>query len=68
MQTIALFFLASVAVGGVVWVFVYPILSGERKAEQRMANVAKAEPAARATRGQPEIPPRRHRKYPQGVR
>jgi tight adherence protein B len=51
MQTIALFFLASVAVGGVAWVFIYPILSGERKAEQRMANVAKAEPAARATRG-----------------
>jgi tight adherence protein B len=51
MQTIALFFLASVAFGGVAWVFVYPILSGERKAEQRMANVAKAEPAARATRG-----------------
>jgi len=43
--------LASVAVGGVAWVFVYPILSGERKAEQRMASVAKAEPAVRATRG-----------------
>ncbi len=51
MQNIALFFLASVAVGGVAWVFVYPILSGERQAERRMANVAKAEPAARATRG-----------------
>src|SRR5450755_1416553 len=51
MQTIALFFLASVAVGGVAWVFVYPILSGERKAEQRMANVAKTEPAARTPRG-----------------
>ena len=51
MQTIALFFLASVAVGGVAWVFVYPILSGERKAEQRMANVAKPEPTARAARG-----------------
>jgi tight adherence protein B len=50
MQNIALFFLASVAFGGVAWVFVYPILSGERKAEARMANVAKAEPAARATR------------------
>jgi tight adherence protein B len=50
MQAIALFFLASVAVGGVIWVFVYPILSGERKAEQRMASVAKAEPAARAAR------------------
>jgi tight adherence protein B len=52
MQSIALFFLASVAVGGVVWVFIYPVLSGERKAEQRMASVAKPEPAARATRGQ----------------
>jgi len=50
MQNIALFFLASVAVGGLAWVFVYPILSGERKAEARVANVAKAEPAARTTR------------------
>jgi len=52
MQAIALFFLASAAVGGVTWVFLYPILSGDRKAEQRMASVAKAEPVARATRGQ----------------
>ena len=34
-----------------VWVFIYPLLSGERKAEQRMASVAKPEPAVRATRG-----------------
>jgi tight adherence protein B len=46
--------LGFVAVGGVAWVFVYPILSGERKAEARMANVAKSEPAARATRGAPK--------------
>ena len=52
MESIALFFLASVAVGGVAWVFVYPLLSGERKAEQRMANVAKAEPVARVARNQ----------------
>jgi tight adherence protein B len=46
-----LFFLASVAVGGVFWVFIYPILSGQRKTEQRMASVAKSEPVAvRATR------------------
>src|SRR5665213_3332267 len=51
MQAIALFFLASVAVGGVVYVFLYPILSGERKAEQRMASVAKAETVARVSRG-----------------
>ena len=68
MQTIAIFFLAAAAMGGVVWVFLYPILSGERKAEQRMASVAKAEPVARAARGQPEIPPRRPRKHAQGDR
>ncbi len=51
MQSIAIFFLASAAMGGVVWVFLYPILSGERKAERRMASVAKSEPVARATRG-----------------
>ncbi len=51
MDTIAIFFLASVGVGGVIWVFVYPILSGERKAEKRIASVAKAEAVTRATRG-----------------
>jgi tight adherence protein B len=50
MQPIALFFLASVAVGGIAWVFLYPFLSGERKAEQRMATVAKTEPVAHAAR------------------
>ena len=53
MQAIALFFLASVAVGGVAWVFVYPILSGDKKAEQRMANVAKSEPV-NVSRRQPK--------------
>ena len=53
MQAIALFFLASVAVGGVAWVFIYPILSGDRKAEQRMANVAKSEPV-NVSRRQPK--------------
>jgi tight adherence protein B len=51
MQTLAIFFLAAVAVGGVVWVFLYPALSGERHAEKRMESVAKTQPAARATRG-----------------
>jgi tight adherence protein B len=50
MHTIALFFLAFVAMGGVAWVFVYPILSGERKAEQRMAVVAKTTPVVRTAR------------------
>jgi tight adherence protein B len=51
MDTLPIFFLASLAVGGVVYVFVYPILSGERKTEERMASVAKTEAMARATRG-----------------
>jgi tight adherence protein B len=52
MQALALAFLASVSVGGIAWVFLYPILSGERKAEQRMASVAKAEPVVRVARNQ----------------
>jgi tight adherence protein B len=50
-QVIAVFFLVSVAFGGVVYVFLYPTLSGEKKAEQRLQSVAKTEPLARATRG-----------------
>jgi tight adherence protein B len=51
MQLLALAFFAAVAIGGVFWVFVYPIISGQRKAEQRMASVAKPEPVAvRASR------------------
>jgi len=54
MDSIAVFFLASLAIGGVVYVFLYPILSGQRKAEQRMASVAKAEVVARVSRGAPK--------------
>jgi tight adherence protein B len=50
METLALFSLVTVAIGGVAWVFLYPVLSGERKAEQRMANVARSVPIARSTR------------------
>jgi len=51
MEPLAVAFLAAVAIGGVFWVFVYPIMSGQRKAEQRMASVAKPEPVAvRASR------------------
>jgi tight adherence protein B len=49
MQTLALFFLVTLAVGGVAWVFIYPTLSGERKAEQRQERVVRTEPVARAT-------------------
>jgi tight adherence protein B len=47
MQTLALGFLAATAIGGVAWVFVYPLLSGEKKAEHRRASIARSEPTAR---------------------
>ena len=47
MQVLALAFLAATAIGGVCWVFLYPLLSGERKAEQRRSSVAKQEPVVR---------------------
>src|SRR6202000_2323024 len=46
MQALALAFLAATAIGGLAWVFIYPHLSGQKKAENRRASVAKAEPAA----------------------
>jgi tight adherence protein B len=49
MQSLAIFLLVALAAGGVIWVFVYPILSGERQAERRQENVTRSEPAARVT-------------------
>jgi tight adherence protein B len=49
MQSLALFFLVSVAFGGVAWVFVYPILSGERNVEKRREIAAKTQPVARVS-------------------
>ena len=48
MNAISLFFLVSVAIGGIAWVFLYPLLSGEKKAEKRKESVARATPAVRA--------------------
>src|SRR5215475_2326515 len=45
-QVLALAFLATAAVGGIAWVFLYPLLSGERQAENRRASIARNEPAA----------------------
>ncbi len=47
MQNLAFGFLAATAVGGLAWVFIYPLLSGERQAAARREQVAKPEPAAR---------------------
>src|SRR5262245_4097974 len=48
MNTFSLFFLVSVAIGGIAWVFLYPLLSGEKKAEKRKESVARSTPAVRA--------------------
>jgi tight adherence protein B len=56
MSSYGLFFLVAVAIGGVAWVFVYPFLSGEKRIERRMANVARNEPmVARPTRAQGKV-------------
>ena len=46
-QTLALAFLAATAIGGLAWVFIYPSLSGERKAESRRASIARSDAPAR---------------------
>jgi tight adherence protein B len=51
MQTLALIGMVTTAVGGVAWVFLYPLLSGERKAEQRRASVTRTEPTVARTTG-----------------
>jgi tight adherence protein B len=50
-QTLGLFLLVALAIGGLAWVFLYPILSGERKMEQRQLRVARTQPSLRASRG-----------------
>ena len=50
MGAYGVFFLVAVAIGGAAWVFLYPYLSGEKKAARRVASVARAEPIARPTR------------------
>ena len=69
MGTYGLFFLVAIAIGGVAWVFVYPLLSGEKKAERRMASVARSEPIAaeRSARGG-KIAARTGRRHAQGHR
>ncbi len=46
-QALSLAFLAATAIGGLAWVFVYPAMSGQRKAEHRRASLAKSETPAR---------------------
>ncbi|WP_022720524.1 type II secretion system F family protein [Rhodopseudomonas sp. B29] len=46
-QSLALGFFAAIAVGGIAWVFVYPMLSGEQQAEKRRSSVARTTPQVR---------------------
>jgi len=41
MQTLVVFLLGAAGAGGLLWVFLYPVLSGERQAERRQASVAR---------------------------
>lgn len=47
MQALALAFLSSVTIGGLAWVFLYPLLSGEKKVEQRRAAFSRSDSAPR---------------------
>lgn len=50
MTTLAISVMAFVAIGGVAWVFIYPLLSGERTAAKRIKSVAAKEQPTRAVR------------------
>lgn len=51
MQQLALAFLVTVAIGGLGWVFIYPVLSGERRMERRRESVASTAPTRTARIG-----------------
>ncbi len=46
-QTLALVFLTTVTIGGLAWVFLYPLLSGEKRAEKRRTSFARTESITR---------------------
>src|SRR4051794_2903390 len=47
LNMVAIFFLVSASIGGLVWVFIYPILSGDRQAELRRQSVAQQDGGTR---------------------
>jgi tight adherence protein B len=48
--TLPMAFLVALAVGGVAYVFLFPMLSGEKRAEQRVKEIADTETVVRRTR------------------
>ncbi len=59
MQNMPLFFLVAVAIGGLAWVFLYPILSGEKKAEKRRESVVRPGSSLPARAARNTLKPRR---------
>jgi tight adherence protein B len=53
-QTLAMFAMVATAIGGVAYVFIYPLLSGERAAEKRRESVTRTEPVARSSGRTPQ--------------
>ncbi|CAM5306376.1 Flp pilus assembly protein TadB OS=Afipia felis OX=1035 GN=BN961_00154 PE=4 SV=1 [Afipia felis] len=47
-QTLAIAFMSAVTLGGLAWVFLYPLLSGERQAEKRRASFSRSEVVTRS--------------------
>ncbi|MBK5959136.1 pilus assembly protein [Rhodoplanes elegans] len=54
LQTIALTFLVTMSVGGIAWVFLFPLLSGEKAAEERLGSVARPGPVRKAPTRTPQ--------------
>jgi tight adherence protein B len=48
MTVLGMALLAALAVGGIAYVFLYPLLSGERRSEKRMHSVQRREPRGKA--------------------
>ena len=59
MQNMPLFFLVAVAIGGLAWVFLYPILSGEKNAEKRRESVVRPGSSLPARTARNTLKPRR---------
>ena len=69
MQALALAFLAAAAIGGLAWVFLYPVAVGARsKAESRRASVAQVGAGRAPGRQEPALPPRTGRGIAEGSR
>ncbi len=54
MSSMAFAFLITIAVAGVLYVFIYPLISGEKRAEQRLKNISAEEIQAKRSRKTPD--------------